>query len=81
MSRYNKEHTKTTVTVTFKYEANKVSTPGGFFRKTIEDAFKLALDNRLYKIMRRPDPPFFSAACSIEEATRTTSVGQCRLTL
>ena len=70
----DKEHTKTTVTVTFKYEANKVSTPGGFFRKTIEDAFKLALDNRLYKIMRRTDPPFFSAACSMEEATRNTSV-------
>jgi predicted Zn-dependent peptidase len=70
----DKEHTKTSVTVTFKYEANKVSTPGGFFRKTVEDAFKLALDNRLYKIMRRTDPPFFSAACSMEEATRTTSL-------
>lgn len=70
----DKEYTKTTVTLTFKYEANKVSTPGGFFRKTVEDAFKLVLDNRLYKIMRRADPPFFSAACSMEEATRTTSV-------
>jgi hypothetical protein len=65
MCAVDKEHTKTTVTVTFKYEANKVSTPGGFFRKTIEDAFKLALDNRLYKIMRKADPPFFSAACSL----------------
>ena len=40
----------------------------------MEDSFKLALDNRLYKIMRKADPPFFSAACSIEEATRTTTI-------
>ena len=70
----DKEHTKTTVTMTFKYEANQVSTPGGYFAKEVEEAFRLALDNRLYKLMRKVDPPFFSACCSMEEATRTTSV-------
>jgi len=70
----DKEHTKTTATVTFKYPANPISTPGDFFRKTVEEAFKLALDNRLYKLMRQVDPPFFSAACSVEEATRAVSV-------
>ena len=39
----------------------------------MEDAFKLALDNRLYKLMRRPNPPFFSAGCSAEAATRCTT--------
>ena len=57
----DKEHTKTTVTLTFKYPANPISTPGDFFQKTVEEAFKLALDNRLYKLMRKADPPFFSA--------------------
>ena len=70
----DKEHTKTTVTLTFKYPANPISTPRDFFQKTVEEAFKLALDNRLYKLMRKADPPFFSAACSVEEATRTVSV-------
>ncbi len=70
----DKEHTKTTVTLTFKYPANPISTPGDFFQKTVEEAFKLALDNRLYKLMRKADPPFFSAGCSVEEATRTVSV-------
>lgn len=70
----DREATKTSVTVTFKYEASECATPSGFFTKTVEDSFKLALDNRLYKIMRKADPPFFSAACSIEEATRTTTI-------
>lgn len=70
----DKEHTKTNVTLTFKYGANKISTPGDFFAKTVEEAFKLALDNRLYKLMRKADPDFFSAMCSVEEATRTVSV-------
>ena len=48
------------VTVTFKYENPGCATPGKFFEKTVEDAFKLALDNRLYKLMRSRDPPFFS---------------------
>ena len=69
----DKEHTKTTVTLTYKYDSNDLSTPGGYFRETVEDAFKLALDNRLYKLMRRPNPPFFSAGCSAEAATRCTT--------
>lgn len=70
----DKEHTKTMVTVTYKYASGGISTPGGLFEKTVEEAFKLAIDNRLYKIMRKADPPFFSAACSVEDATRTTTM-------
>ena len=65
----DKEHTRTNVTLTYKYGANPISTPGDFFQKTVEEAFKLALDNRLYKLMRKPDPDFFSATCGVEEGT------------
>ena len=64
----------TAVTVTFKYPSTPVSTPYGYYLKTIEDVYKAALDNRLYRMMREPRPPFFNAGSLIEDATRTTTL-------
>jgi len=64
----------TSITVTFKYPSTSVSTPLGYYMKTIEDVYKEALDNRLYRMMREPRPPFFNAASFLEDATRTTTL-------
>ena len=74
MTHVDRELKQTAVTVTFKYASIPVDTPRGYYLKTVEDIYKTALDNRLYRMMRQPKPPFFSAGGIIEDATRTTTL-------
>jgi predicted Zn-dependent peptidase len=74
VAHVDRELKQTAVTVTFKYASIPVDTPRGYYLKTVEDVYKTALDNRLYRIMRQPKPPFFNAGGFIEDATRTTTL-------
>jgi predicted Zn-dependent peptidase len=74
VTHVDRELKQTAVTVTFKYASIPVDTPRGYYLKTVEDIYKTALDNRLYRMMRQPKPPFFSAGGIIEDATRTTTL-------
>lgn len=74
VTHVDRELRQTALTVTFKFHSIAIDTPRGYYLKTVEDIFKTALDNRLYRIMRRAKPPFFNAGGIIEDATRTTTL-------
>ena len=74
VTHVDRELKTTAVTVTFKYASIPVDTPRGYYLKTVEDVYKTALDNRLYRMMRQPKPPFFNAGGVIEDATRTMTL-------
>lgn len=74
VAHVDRELKQTVVTVTFKFTSVSIDTTRGYYLKTVEDVFKTALDNRLYRMMREPKPPFYSAGGIIEDATRTTTL-------
>ena len=47
--------------VSFKHDAPPCATPRHYKRALTEDIFQTALNRRLYRISRQPDPPFYAA--------------------
>ena len=57
----DKENQQPTVHVTFKHPARRVATPTEYLNVLKDNMFNATLNNRLFKISRKHDPPFYSA--------------------
>ena len=74
------ELSNTVVNATFHLEQRPIATPEDYFKQTIQECYKMCLDNRLYKLMRRPKPNFFSAGIVSEDLSRTSSLLSVQMT-
>lgn len=60
----DKETQQAAVTAVFQQEFLELSSPKDLKNLITEELFLVALNNRLFRISRRPDPPFYAAAVS-----------------
>ncbi|KAG2499479.1 hypothetical protein HYH03_002426 [Edaphochlamys debaryana] len=65
------------VYVSYKHPRMRISTPSDFLDHLALALFEIALNNRLYKLTRLPEPPFASASVSDEPLCATA--GSCVL--
>jgi predicted Zn-dependent peptidase len=76
----DRELSNTVVNATFHVEQKPIATPEDFFKQTVQECYQLCLDNRLYKLMRRPKPNFFSAGIASEHLSRTSALLSVQMT-
>lgn len=57
----DKEQQHASVQITFNHQRQKVNTVAGFVAFLKDGLFQVALNNRLFKMGRKPDPPFWIA--------------------
>lgn len=69
-----KELTDSSLTVSFKRQAQPLKTPAQFRTNLVEEIFCSALSHRLFKLSRRPDPPFYSAGCVSDDPVAAVNV-------
>lgn len=51
-----------------------IKTPAQFRQQLVEDIFCSALSHRLFKLSRRPDPPYYSAGCVSDDPVSAVNV-------
>lgn len=57
----DKETQQSLVYVSFKHDVDKVTTPAEYLADQRRGLFVIAMNARLYRIGRKPDPPFYHA--------------------
>lgn len=57
----DKEQQHANVQITFNHPRGQISTPGAFVSFLQDGMFQAAVNNRFYKLCRKPDPPFWAA--------------------
>ena len=61
----DKEQQHANVQITFNHSRGQISTPAAFFTFLQDGMFQAAVNNRFYKLCRRPDPPFWAAQVTL----------------
>ncbi|CAI5511991.1 unnamed protein product [Closterium sp. Naga37s-1] len=60
------------VMVTCKAPVHAMVTPMDYRQYLVEELFQAALSHRLFLLSRRPDPPFYAAAATVEALVKST---------
>lgn len=68
----DKEQQHASIQVTFNHPRRKINTAAGFVTFLKDGLFQVALNNRLFKMGRKPDPPFWIAQVCISFVTHAT---------
>jgi len=55
----DKEQQHANVHITFNHPRGQISTPAAFVNFLQDGMFQAAVNNRFYKLSRKPDPPFW----------------------
>lgn len=67
----DKEQQHANVQITFNHPRAQISTPAAYIKFLQDGMFQAAVNNRFYKLCRKPDPPFWAAQVGAEQATKT----------
>ncbi|KAL3146657.1 hypothetical protein ABBQ32_000885 [Trebouxia sp. C0010 RCD-2024] len=67
----DKEQEHANVQITFNHPRRQISTPAAFVTFLQDGMFQAAVNNRFYKLCRKPDPPFWAAQVATEPVTKT----------
>ena len=71
----DKETQQASVQVIFQQETLQLKSAQDLKALIIEELFLVALNNRLFRISRRPDPPFYGAAVRCSPTLSQSSQG------
>ena len=75
----DKEQQHANVQITFNHPRGQISTPAAFVSFLQDGMFQAAVNNRFYKICRKPDPPFWAAQATSKVHSQYMSCGHCTL--
>lgn len=76
----DKEQQHASVQITFNHIRQKVNTAAGFVAYMKDGLFQVALNNRLFKMGRKPDPPFWLAQVRFATHTHADSGAESKYT-
>lgn len=63
----DKEQEHANVQITFNHPRRQISTPAAFVTFLQDGMFQAAVNNRFYKLCRKPDPPFWAAQVTLSQ--------------
>lgn len=69
----DREITASQITISFSKAREEEINLSDYRKYTAEQLFEIAFNRRLYRISRRPDPPYYSASCSSDETVYSLS--------
>ncbi|KAA6421450.1 MAG: chloroplast processing enzyme, partial [Trebouxia sp. A1-2] len=67
----DKEQQHANIHITFNHPRGQISTPAAFVNFLQDGMFQAAVNNRFYKLSRKPDPPFWVGQVATEQVTKT----------
>ncbi|DBA85638.1 TPA: hypothetical protein ACH3X1_005214 [Trebouxia sp. C0004] len=67
----DQEQQHANIHITFNHPRGQISTPAAFVNFLQDGMFQAAVNNRFYKLSRKPDPPFWVGQVATEQVTKT----------